>query len=359
MKVAVVGAGLFGCTAAIYAARAGHKVTLIDKASDIMKGATFCNQFRLHRGYHYPRSEDTGRQCRNGLKAFAGEYGKAFIPYGKKHFYAIARDSRTPAGEYLNFLSSQGLESHIVERREPLMNPETLELAVQVEEGFLDYEILKDLVHHKLMSAGVIFRPHTEIHPLDRDDYDYIIVACYAGNSGVLDDLFVEEYKPTQFEVVEKPVFQLPRKYRNTGVVVMDGPYGCIDPYGKTGYHVMGHVEHAIHNSNVGDRPHVPPWLPSGRMDYVNAGIIENPDRTKYVVMRDALSKYLPFVQSAKYVGSMFTVRTVLPNKDETDERPTLVTRHDEQVVSIFSGKLGTAVDAAIMAVNEIDRKVP
>ena len=355
MKIAVIGAGLFGCTTAIYAARAGHKVTLIDKASDIMKGATFCNQFRFHRGYHYPRSESTGKQCRNGQKAFAGEYGKAFIPYGKKHFYAIARDSKTKAGEYLNFLSSQGLESHIVERREPLMNPEKLELAVQVEEGFLDYEILKEQIKNKLMSAGVIFRPHSLSHIRLRRSFDYIIVACYARNNMALNALGCE-LQESQYEVVEKPIFQLPKKFKDTGVVVMDGPYGCIDPYGQTGFHVMGHVEHAIHHSNVGYEPEIPKWLPSGRTDYVDAGIIENPDRTKYVVMRDALGEYLPFVHNSKYMGSMFTVRTVLPNKDDTDERPTLVTRHDDQVVSIFSGKLGTAVDAAVMAVNEIDR---
>ena len=43
----------------------------------------------------------------------------------------------------------------------------------------------------------------------------------------------------------------------------------------------------------------------------------------------------------------MYTVRTVLPDRDATDERPTLVSQIDEQVIQVFSGKLGNCVEAA------------
>ena len=43
----------------------------------------------------------------------------------------------------------------------------------------------------------------------------------------------------------------------------------------------------------------------------------------------------------------MFTFRTVLPNKDEDDARPTLVEKTDDKTFSIFSGKIGTCVSAA------------
>ena len=42
----------------------------------------------------------------------------------------------------------------------------------------------------------------------------------------------------------------------------------------------------------------------------------------------------------------MYTIRTVLPNKDNTDERPTIVTQHENNFV-LFSGKVGNCVDAA------------
>ena len=43
----------------------------------------------------------------------------------------------------------------------------------------------------------------------------------------------------------------------------------------------------------------------------------------------------------------MFVLRVVLPYVEATDARPTQVTRIDERTVSVFSGKVVTAVDAA------------
>ena len=73
MKIAVVGGGLFGCTAAIYAARAGHEVHLLEAKRDLMRGATAGTFARGHRGYHYPRSPETGRESRRAEKSFRAE----------------------------------------------------------------------------------------------------------------------------------------------------------------------------------------------------------------------------------------------------------------------------------------------
>ena len=50
-------------------------------------------------------------------------------------------------------------------------------------------------------------------------------------------------------------------------------------------------------------------------------------------------------------------VRAVLAHQEATDRRPTLVRRHDEQLVSVFSGKLGTAVRAAREALQAIEAR--
>ncbi len=43
----------------------------------------------------------------------------------------------------------------------------------------------------------------------------------------------------------------------------------------------------------------------------------------------------------------MFTVRTVLPNLDNTDARPTIVRKLKNNIISIFSGKIGNCIQAA------------
>ena len=62
-------------------------------------------------------------------------------------------------------------------------------------------------------------------------------------------------------------------------------------------------------------------------------------------------------IEKAEHIGSMFTFRTVLPNKDKDDARPTLVERIDEKMFNLFSGKIGTCVDASKEVIRRINDK--
>ena len=79
------------------------------------------------------------------------------------------------------------------------------------------------------------------------DNFDYVINATYS-NLNALSD----KKKIYQFELCEKPIIKLPKKFHKKGIIVMDGPFTCIDPYSDTDYHVIGNVVHAIHHTNVG-----------------------------------------------------------------------------------------------------------
>jgi len=62
----VLGAGIYGCMAALELAAAGFSVDLFERRQDILLGATQANQGRLHLGYHYPRSPATVAQPLSG-----------------------------------------------------------------------------------------------------------------------------------------------------------------------------------------------------------------------------------------------------------------------------------------------------
>jgi len=64
MKIAIIGGGIFGVTTAIRLSR-NHDVDLFEQNSDILQSASGINQYRLHRGYHYPRSTDTAISAKN------------------------------------------------------------------------------------------------------------------------------------------------------------------------------------------------------------------------------------------------------------------------------------------------------
>ena len=347
MRIAVIGAGLFGCTAAVYAARQGHDVDLFEKRSQIMSGASTHNQFRLHRGYHYPRSPQTGRQSRAGLESFVREYGNAVITPQKRkqgdQLYAIARkNSKTGYGGFQRFCEDQDLPHRAVEVREPLLNPDHIEGAFAVLEAAIDPRLLQVQVQTKLDQAGVVVGLDCGEIEKDakhlRNVYDQIIVATYDQTNVVLRQFGVMP-KPLQFELVEKPVIKLPDKYRFTSIVVMDGPFCCVDPYGMTGNHLLGHVDKAIHCTAHGDRP----FTEIGKKRWKG-------------MLKDA-TRYMPFLADARHVESFYVNRAVQPDVDDTDERLTQVTVHDDQLISIFSGKLGTAVDAAQEVMFAINRK--
>ena len=348
MRVAVIGGGLFGCTAAIYADRAGHEVHLFERRSDIMQCATAVNQFRLHRGYHYPRSPETGRECRAGNTSFWREYHDAVItPQHRKaggQFYAIAREGSKVSGEeFRTFCLEQNLPFR-PQPTPPWLNADEIEVVLKVLESSVDYDKLVFIVKGKIDRSDITL--HCDSTWPDTDAFDRVIIATYSGINEVAKMVGCRTTN-FQYEVCEKPVMILPDMYRDISLVVMDGEFCSVDPYGRTGMHLLGHVKHAIHSRNTGDSPNIPEWV----KPYLNAGVVSAPFKNRFWKMVDAGATFMPVLREAQHIGSLFTVRAVLPNVDATDERPTLVERLDERVVRIFSGKLGTAVDAAQEAV--------
>jgi len=339
-KVLVVGGGIFGTTASVALATSGFNVTLHEELDSIMKCASDINQYRLHRGYHYPRSKETAQECLGGMKSFTRKYGDSVVNGDITHFYAISsRDSLVSSEMYLDFLDEMRLDYNL---HEPFNGTD---LTVEVYEDLFDKDKLKIQAIQKMKGVGVdvVLNKHTTEE--DFDDYDYVVIATYAKINELLDETI--QY---QYEVVEKPVVKLPEWYKDKSVVVMDGPFMCFDPY-KNGYHVLGHVEHAIHSTNVGYYPMV---LNKHIVGYLNNGVIHNPKITKINKFIEAGMEFFEDFDKLEHVGSMFTVRTVLPHRDHDDARPTIVNQVAHNVYTIFSGKIGTCVQAA----NELVRRL-
>jgi len=338
-KIAVIGGGVFGCTAAIYAARAGHEVHLFEKNGALLQAASGINQYRVHRGYHYPRSADTARSAREADASFREEYGEAIIR-GGKHIYAIAAEgSLVSSEEFLAFCSGQGLVIHEISA-EPYLAPDRVSLVVEGKESWMDPEALRNVVLMRLNSAGVTLHLGTQATSEMLEQYDAVVLATYARlNELIPAGVDVQEY---QYEVCEKPVVKVPG-LENIGIVVLDGPFMCVDPWGKSGLHVLGNVVHAIHATNIG----VTPIVPEEMAPFLDHGLIKNPPITKIKDFLESGARYIPLLANAEHVGSLFTIRTVLPRLEKTDARPTIVTKLSEKYIRIFSGKIGNCVEAA------------
>jgi len=339
-KCAVVGGGIYGVTMATKLKVSGYDVDLYEQDHQIMNRASGINQYRLHRGYHYPRSVDTIESCKSNENSFIKYYNESIVNGDIKHYYSIAsEDSLITAQQYLTTLDNSKLNWKIVES---LPN---CDLTIEVDEKLYDPNTLRSICIHRLYGNGVNVNLNKKYN--GQGNYKNIIYSTYSS----LND-FTKEKQNYQFELCEKPLFKLPKIYKDKSIVIMDGPFMCFDPYSDTEYHLAGNVVHAIHVRHIGKKPEIPTVY----KEYLNKGIIKNPKYTNVNRFVESAKKFFPEIESAEHIGSMYTIRTVLPHKDKTDERPTIVTKQNNDYI-LFSSKVGNCVDAARKVINMINEK--
>ncbi len=339
-RIAVVGGGIFGVTAAVKLAEEGHRVELFERNRELLMAASGVNQFRLHRGYHYPRSPETAQSCRDSEASFRQEYAGAILPQAR-HYYGIAKQgSLTSASDFLAFCDRQGLE--YAASWPAVVRRSALALCLRVQERLIDPEALRAICWERLRSRRVTVRLGTDAEASRLRPYDHVVVAAYAALNALLAERPAEQ-EDYQFELCEKPVVWLPRAFQSVSVVIMDGPFMCLDPFGRTGLFLLGNVVHAIHQTNIGKAP----VCDARYRPLLNAGLIPRPPLSRFNRFLEAAARFFPQIQRAEHVGSMFTFRAVQPGKDSTDERPTLVRQVTPRIITVFSGKIGTCVQAA------------
>ena len=339
MKICVVGAGIFGITTAVKLAKK-YQVDLFEKKDDIFCSTSGINQYRLHRGYHYPRAKQTVMSLLKSERSFKAEYAEAIID-DVDHYYCISkRDSLTSPEDYISFCKNNNLEFNISNLE--IVRNESVDLCIKVKESLFDPHVLKNICWKNLKKSNTKIFLGEEATEETLEDYDVAIISTYSTINKLLNN-FPESQLEYQFELCEKPVVKLPDIFQKKSIVIMDGPFMSLDPFGRTDNFVMGNVIHAIHHTNIGKNPEIDKRF----IPYLDNGIIKNPKITNYDLFIDSAAEFMPAIKRAEHVGSMYTVRTVLPNVEMTDERPTIVRKINDKILTIFSGKIPTCAEAA------------
>lgn len=352
MNIAVVGAGIFGSISAVKLSQYGHNVTLFDTMPDILQCASKINQYRLHSGYHYPRSIETVVQSFLGAKSFKSEYRSALLSSIYDHYYAIECDSLIDYPEYEDFMDQCGLQYENIstdpDKWKSWISGDHIRAIYKVKEDSIDIDELRRILKRQLGFAGVVLSLNNTVDINKLNDFEVIINATYANSNLFVPDDQRIDY---QFEICEKPIVTLSPEYEHKSIVIIDGPFGCIDPYLPMQRHVMGHVEHAIHHRSIGHFPDIPPEYRS----YLNSSVVYKRPLTNIDKFKESMARYFPSIEREfNHMGSMYTIRTVLPKREHDDARPSYITKHSDRLYSIFSGKIGTAVDIADELVNTL-----
>ena len=340
-RIAVAGAGIYGATVAIRLAEQGHSVRLFDPLG-IMRAASAINQYRVHAGYHYPRSAETIQETQEARAEFIRAFEPAIVR-NSIHYYAIPKqESRTTPDLYEKIMKDHRLSLKAC--RPAWMNFNFIDRCYEVAEHIYDPDALREMVENRIRALNIPFERRAFI-PEMRPDYDFVIWATYGmGPSRRV-------FKIAKFQVAEKMLIELPVNLQHVALVVVDGPFTAFDPYGSSSRSLFGSAKNTNHWTTTDpDEPVPQPY----------AAILNEPEFrpvpfTRFETMRKDCCESVPGAKDAVYLGSRFTIRVVEDNP-EHDRRILHIQENAPGEIHIFSGKVVSAVKAARLVCERIAR---
>ena len=342
-NIAVAGAGIYGATIAIRLAEQGHAVHLFDPLG-VLNAASGINQFRIHSGYHYPRSPETIEETMGARAEFLQSFARAIVR-NSEHYYAIPHEgSQTPPELFERVMAEHSIPLRPC--RPEWMNFDFIDRCYEVEEQIYDPDILREELTKQIKSAGVHFQPQ-EFTQAMRPEYDFVVWATYGlGSSRGL-------FKSVKYQVAEKILIRLPKQLRGISLVVVDGPFTAFDPYGSSELSMWGSARHSNHwtTTNPGDP------IPEQYRGLLNGPRFEPIAWTRHDAMRRDAALAVPASVDAEYLGSRFTVR-VVENNPAQDRRTLYVQETAPGEIHIFSGKVVSAVKAARLVCERVARGI-
>jgi glycine/D-amino acid oxidase-like deaminating enzyme len=351
----VIGGGFYGAVIASYLLkRKGlRNVAVLEREPGLLKRASFNNQARIHNGYHYPRSFTTAFRSRVNLPRFVRDYPDAL----KRDFtalYAIARrNSKVTAGQFRRFCRAIGARLEPAPRPlRSLFEPRLIEEAFLAEEYVFDAVRLAHSASQELGEAGAELRFNTTVTgiyarggslSLRCEGADgaaelsaRLVFNCAYSGLNRLDGHFSGTRNRLKHEITEIALVQSPPQLQGLGITVMDGPFFSMMPFPARSLHALSHVRYTPHLN----------WEDSRAVDpYRRLEQYERATRADRM-LRDA-ARYLPVIGEARYVESLFEVKTVLVKNETDDGRPILFERHPELpgCFSILGGKIDNVYD--------------
>lgn len=353
----IIGGGFYGAAIAIYLAkqRGLQRIVLVERERALLTRASYNNQARVHNGYHYPRSFTTAYRSRVNLPRFVNDWSDAVTRDFIK-LYAIARrNSKVTAKQFVRFCHEIGAR---IQSADPalraLFEPRLIEDAFLVEEYAFDATKLASWAERELKECGVQIRLETRVTTMSNGpDGTLRVAAQNSRGSGELIrcrylfnctysglNQFTGEFPGTQTglkqEITEMALMQAPPALHGLGITVMDGPFFSMMPFPARGLHTLSHVRYTPH-LHWDDKQGIDPY--EKLEQYERASRVDR-------MVRD-VARYLPAVREAKYVDSLFEVKTVLVKNEGDDGRPILFEKHLELpgCYSILGGKIDNIYD--------------
>ncbi len=369
----IIGGGIFGVYAALYLARHGQSVCLIEKETALFRKASIVNQARLHSGYHYPRSVATARMSDDNKARFTAEH-RDFINADFEKYYAIDRfGSFTDSQQFERFCNFINIPCERI-KTHPLFNFERIEALYKTMEYSFDPILIANYYRQQLeaetrvttfLQTAVIHAAagnncwelrlqHTAGKEIIRVSADQAINATYAGSNAV-NALFGVEDIPLMHEISEMAFLTSPQ-LSNIGLTVMDGPFGSLMPYGLSGLLSLSSVIYTHHKVSYAN---LPAFDCQGQRNTCRPDFLSDCNacpakpRTNYAKMIAQMRQYFSEDVEFRYFTSFFTIKSKLKANHIDDGRPTEISllQDNPRFYCIFAGKINS--------IYEIEKAIP
>src|SRR4030042_818397 len=329
-RVAVIGAGVFGCNVALVIANAGYDVVLLERLPDIIMGTSKNNTNRVHQGFHYPRDMQTAIECMDNYSRFETEFREALLD-NFPNIYCIAEEkSLTSKDDFIKFCDVLGLSYTVIDLNCFSVKIEGCNLGISCQETILDSDILRNILRLKLIkiNRGTLLC-NTEVAAIKKKSHQYelsflpktppkqsfdsVINFSYAYINTLTEQLGYE-VREGQYEYTVVPIISL--ALPPTSITVMDGPFMTLFPYGKTKKFLLYHVEYSVIKTEISKTLNRE-WLDPHKSPFTGM------DKSKHFnTMVKSSSKYVTALADAKLCGYLEARRMVLPKNEQDDARP-------------------------------------
>lgn len=361
----IIGAGLYGLYSALFCAKRGQHVIVLECDPTPFRRATYINQARVHQGYHYPRSISTAMKSAGYFERFNKDYAfcvnKQFDQIyatssqyswsDGKQFKAFCKAANIPCEELNpgNYFK-EGMCDGVFRTREYTYDAMILKDYLLEElkkfSGHVEIKYGVNIIGiEKLQDAYVI---NTETK--ERYKSGFVLNATYAGTNQILDMVGFEKFG-IKYELCEIILCDVNDKLKNIGFTVMDGPFFSIMPFGKTGFHSLTSVTFTPHTTSYDAVPIFECQERSGgycsTLHLGNCNDCLAKPVTAFPYMANLARKYMLDDYGFEYRSSLFSMKPILMSSEIDDSRPTVIRKYSEKptFVGVLSGKINTVYD--------------
>lgn len=368
----IIGAGLYGLYAALFCAKNGEKVLVVEHDPESFSRASYINQARVHMGYHYPRSFTTAKKSADYYHRFLEDYHFCINADFDK-IYAVSKNfSWTNAAQFKKFCESTDIMCKPL-NVEDYFKEEFCEGAYLSQECSYDAQVLKKhFLDELLQYPNAEIRYETHIAKAEKQGGQYyltnnyeekyatkfVLNTTYAAINQVL-QVFDEEPLKIKYELCEVILCKVSDNLKNVGITMMDGPFFSLMPFGQTGYHSLTAVNYTPHKTSYSllptfdCQPRSNNTCSENKLGNCNSCIAK--PQTAWPFMLALAKKYLNDDITLEYVKSLYSVKPILQASEVDDSRPTVIKEFSAspKLVSVLSGKINTVYDLDAVLSND------